>query len=89
VVAGFSVTLYHLLNTLLPKQGMIILGVVIGFAMGLWLCLWLLGRALGQAWRLRQIEKRDNVRFVTDRLEWLTKERQRSVIGRWWARHVF
>ncbi|HEX5371756.1 MAG TPA: hypothetical protein VFW84_03390 [Aquabacterium sp.] len=86
VIGGLSVVAYLLIQAWLPQAGLIVLGVAISWALGLWLCLWPLGRALGQAWRLRQIERQTGQHFVSEHLDRLTRERQASIIGRWWSR---
>lgn len=85
-IGGLSVLAYLLIRAWLPQEGLIVLGVAISWALGLWLCLWPLGRALGQAWRLRQIERQTSQHFVSEHIERLTRERQGSFIGRWWSR---
>lgn len=86
VIGGLSVISYLLIRAWLPQEGLIALGVAISWALGLWLCLWPLGRALGQAWRLHQIERQTGQPFVSEHLDRLTRERQSSIIGRWWSR---
>lgn len=89
LIGGASVILYHALKAWVPEQGMILIAVLLASGIGLWLEVGPLGRALGQAWRLRSLERQDGGRpFASDRLGWLTTERQRSPIGRWWARRT-
>jgi hypothetical protein len=89
LIGGCSVVVYHLLKTLLPQQGMILIAVLLCTGISLWLCVGPLGRALGQGWRLRSIEQQDGgTPFTTERLPWLRTERQRSAIGRWWAQRT-
>jgi hypothetical protein len=88
LIGGLSVSLYQVLKSRLGQDSMLLLGVVVASGMGLWLCIWPLGRALGQAWQLSQLERELGGRFVSDRLPWLTQERRRSVVGRWWARQL-
>jgi hypothetical protein len=71
---------------LLVLLGMLLIGVVIAMAMSAWLCLWPLGRTLGQAWRLRALEAQHGMRVESSHIQWLQKERQRFVVGRWWHR---
>lgn len=85
-VGAASVVLYHWLASMTSENEMVVIAAVIALAMGLCLCLLPLGRALGQAWRLRQLEAQRGVRLVSARLPWLTKERQQFAFGRWWAR---
>lgn len=86
LIGGLSVAAYLFIQTLLPERSMLMVAVAISWALALWLCIGPLGRALGQAWRLRQIERQSGQRFVSEHLARLTQERQRSPIGRWWAR---
>lgn len=85
-VSAASVSLYHWLASQTSEKHMLLIGVAIGLVMSAWLCLWPLGRTLGQAWRLRALEAQRGVRVQSSRIQWLQKERQRFVVGRWWQR---
>lgn len=86
MLGGLSVVLYHFLRSWLPEQTMVLAASLFVFAATGWICAMPLGRALGQGWQLRRVEKQLGGRFASDQLPRLTRERQRSVIGRWWAR---
>jgi hypothetical protein len=86
MLGGLSVVLYHMLRSLLPTQTLVLgasLGVLAGTA---WLCAMPLARALGQGWRLRQIERQSGFRFRSDQSPRLDAERMKSALGRWWSR---
>ena len=83
--AALSVTTYLALRTRLPGDDLAAVGLSIGNALSAWLCLGPLGRALGRSWRLAAVERAEGRRFVSSRLDWLTRERLRSPVGRWLA----
>ena len=77
---------YHAIKAALPADALAIGGLLVANAMVAWLSLGPLGRALGQSWQLRRLERRLGRRFVSGRLDWLTRERQRFALGRWMHR---
>ncbi len=83
--AALSVVAYHALKPRLPGDDLAVVGLLIGNLLSAWLCLGPLGRALGRSWRLAAVERTEGRRFVSSRLDWLTRERLRSPIGRWLA----
>lgn len=87
LIGGLSVLLYQWLRELLPQQTLVLAASLGVFAGTAWLCAGPLGRALGQGWRLQQIERHSGRRFENEQYQRLTKERMTSGLGRWWARH--
>lgn len=87
LVGGLSVVSYQVLKASLPERGLVLFATLLALAGGLWLCIGPLAKALGQAWRLRQLERlTGGAPFSTARLDWLTRERLRHARGRWWSR---
>ena len=86
VLGGLSVVFYQLLRSVLPVPTLAwgaSLGVMAGTA---WLCAMPLARALGQGWRLQQIERQTGSRFKSDQCQRLNIERMTSALGRWWSK---
>lgn len=85
-IGGLSVVLYQALRTWLPADALILAVAVMAWALCAWLCWGPLGRALGQAWKLRQAERAWQVTFTCTDIQTFQSQRSRSRWGRMWAR---
>ncbi len=81
-IGVLAVLAFQGLRSLLGGDALVLGAATLGWGMGAWLICGPLARACAQAWKQRQIEKREGIRFRSERVtEWLPL-RQASVWGR-------